>query len=132
MKKQPVPVSAIRKKILIVDDDANITSVLGAVLTKADYEVIKASYSLPALFRAARHEPDLILVDINLPVMNGLELIEQFKGYQETRNVPIVAITGMDTPEVREAAQKLGCVGFIPKPFNTKQFPSQVAKYFSH
>lgn len=128
MKRKPAPVSAVRKKILIVDDDAGVTKMLGDILTKADYEVIKASYSLPALFRAARYEPDLILVDINMPVMNGLELIEQFKGFQETRDVPIVAMTGMDTPEMREAAEQLGCVGFIPKPFTTKQITNQVAQ----
>jgi CheY-like chemotaxis protein len=64
-----------------------------------------------------------------MPIMNGLELIEQFKGYEETRNIPIVAITGMDTPEMRETAKKLGCAGFIPKPFDTDELPQQIAKY---
>jgi CheY-like chemotaxis protein len=129
MKSKPVSSLEPKKKVLIVDDDANITTLLGAVLTRANYEVIKASYSLPALFRAARNSPDLILVDVNMPIMNGLELIEQFKGYEETRNIPIVAITGMDTPEVRETAKKLGCAGFIPKPFDADDFPRQIAQY---
>jgi CheY-like chemotaxis protein len=129
MKPKPVSSLEPKKKVLIVDDDAHITAILGAVLTRANYEVIKASYSLPALFRAARNTPDLILVDVNMPIMNGLELIEQFKGYEETRDIPIVAITGMDTPEMRETAKKLGCAGFIPKPFDTDQIPQQIAKY---
>jgi two-component system cell cycle response regulator len=129
MKSKPVSSLEPKKKILVVDDDANITAMLNAILTRANYEVIKASYSLPALFRAAKNIPDLILVDVNMPIMNGLELIEQFKGYEETRNIPIVAITGMDTPEVRESARKLGCAGFIAKPFDADLFAGQIAKY---
>lgn len=129
MKNKPAPVSGIKKKVLIVDDDANVVQLLSTMLERANYKVFEASYSLPALFRAARNVPDLILVDINMPIMNGLELIEQFKGYEETRNVPIVAITGMDTPEVRKTAHDLGCVGFLPKPFDSKAFPSQIAAF---
>ncbi len=128
-KRKPAPVSAVRKKILIVDDDAAMAKLMNITLSRANYEVFEASYSLPALFRVVHTLPDLILVDLNMPIMNGLELIEQFKGHEETRNVPIVAVTGMDTPENRKAAHDLGCVGFIAKPFDAKQFPAQVAKY---
>jgi CheY-like chemotaxis protein len=99
------------------------------MLRQANYDVIEASYSLPALFSAARTVPDLMLVDIRMPIMNGLELIEQFRTYKETKDVPIVAITGMDTPEMRQAATKLGCVGFISKPFDMTEFPRQVASF---
>lgn len=132
MKPKPISILEPKKKVLIVDDDANITAILGAVLTKANYEVITASYSLPALFRAARNMPDLILVDVNMPIMNGLELIEQFKGYEETRDIPIVAITGMDTPEMRERTRELGCAGFIPKPFDAEQLTRLVAHCVHH
>lgn len=131
MKRKAAPKTGVKKKILIVDDDPDIITLLGTVLAKAEYEVMKANYSLPALFQVVRDLPDLILVDINMPIMNGLELIEQFKIHQETRNVPIVAITGMDTPEVREEVRRLGCVGFIPKPFDVRRFPVQIAKFLA-
>jgi CheY-like chemotaxis protein len=130
MKQKPAATSE-KKKILVVEDDASVSRLISAVLAKANYEVVEASYSLPALFRVVRNLPDLILVDINLPIMNGLELIEQFKGHKETRNVPIVAMTGMDTPETRQAARKLGCVGFISKPFDTREFPLQIARFIN-
>jgi two-component system, cell cycle response regulator DivK len=131
MKRKSAPVPKAKKKILIIDDDADIISLLRTVLTEADYEVMEASYSLPAMFQVVRKRPDLILMDINMPGMNGFELMEQFKTYEETRNVPIVAITGMDTNEAREIAKGVGCVGFIPKPFDIKRFPGQIAKFLS-
>lgn len=129
MKNQPTPTPEAKKKILIVDDDPNVMEVMSTMLREANYEVIEAGYSLPALFSAARNVPDLMLVDIRMPIMNGLELIEQFKSYKETKNVPIVAVTGMDTPEMRKTASRLGCVGFIAKPFNATEFPDQVAGF---
>ena len=129
MKNKVTPLPVAKKKVLIVDDDANVVEIISSMLREANYEVMEANYSLPALFSAARDIPDLMLVDIRMPIMNGLELIEQFKSYQETRNVPIVAITGMDTPEVRKAASRLGCVGFLPKPFDAKTFPDQIAAF---
>jgi CheY-like chemotaxis protein len=129
MKNKAAPLPATKKKVLVVDDDANVVEIISTMLREANYEVIEASYSLPALFSAARDIPDLMLVDIRMPIMNGLELIEQFKTYAETRHVPIVAITGLDTPDVRKAASRLGCVGFLPKPFDAKTFPDQIAGF---
>jgi CheY-like chemotaxis protein len=131
MKPKPAPVHGEKKKVLIVDDDPHVMEVLSNLLQQANYEVIEATYSLPALFSAARSVPDLMLVDIRMPIMNGLELIEQFKSFEETRNVPIVAITGLDTQEMRNAASKLGCVGFIPKPFDAKEFPGKIAAFLN-
>ena len=131
MKAKSAPVSKARKRVLIVDDDADIIGLLRTVLLDEGYEVMEASYSLPAMFQVVRKRPDLILMDINMPGMNGFELMEQFKTYEETRNVPIVAITGMDTNEAREIAKGVGCVGFIPKPFDLKRFPGQIAKFIA-
>lgn len=133
MKSKTAPVRAPKarkkKKILLVDDDTALTRVLAELLDHAGYDAIQASYSLPALFEVVRQLPDLILVDINMPIMNGLELVEQFKSYEETRHVPIVVMTGMDTPQAREVVRELGCVGFLPKPIDGKKFPAQVAKF---
>ena len=129
MKREPAEAQKTKKRILIVDDDAEIIGLLRTVLTEAGYEVMEASYSLPAMFQVVRQRPDLILMDINMPMMNGFELVEQFKKYEETKDVPIVAITGLNTPEAREIARGVGCVGFIPKPFDIDKFPGQIAKF---
>ena len=123
------PATRKRKKILIVDDDVGLTALLAELLDHAGYEAMQASYSLPAMFEVVRRLPDLILVDINMPIMNGLELIEHFKKYEETRDVPVVVMTGMDTPLAREVVKELGCVGFLAKPIDAKRFVAQVGKF---
>ena len=118
-----------KPRILIVEDDARVMRLYSEVLEGCGYEIVQANYALPALFRAVRNPPDLILADLVMPVMNGLEMIRQFKGHEETRDIPVVVVTGSDTPEDREAALKAGCVGFLTKPIDIEAFPGQVAKF---
>jgi CheY-like chemotaxis protein len=86
-----------KKRILIVDDDAALVKTFRAMLTRRGYEVIEASHALPALFRAVDGAPDLIIADINMPNMNGIELIQQFKAHQDTQDIPVVVVTEVTT-----------------------------------
>jgi CheY-like chemotaxis protein len=131
MKTKHTAPSIKKKRILIVEDDPGVMNVLSSMLQSGGYDVTEASYSLPALFRVVRDKPDLILVDLGLPVMGGLELIEQFRSHRETRNVPIAVVTGKDTDEARAFAKKAGCVGFIAKPVDLGHFLQQVAVFLS-
>jgi len=119
---------ADKRTILVVDDDPNIVTVLSTLLGKEGYEVVHANYSMPALFRAARHNPDLIITDLNMPVMDGFGLLHQLKGHAETRDIPVLIITGSDTPETRKAAFEAGCAAFIPKPIAARELREQVEK----
>ena len=127
MKSEPVdPTSTGKRKILIVDDDPNIVSLLSTLLGKDGYEIVHAGYSLPALFRAARHNPDLIITDLQIPVMDGLGLLHQLKGHAETRHIPVLVITGSDTQETRKAAFEAGCAAFLPKPISARDLREQI------
>jgi CheY-like chemotaxis protein len=121
-----------KKRILIVEDDPAVMKTFSALLTHSGYEVVTADYALPALFRATKTPPDLILADLHMPMMNGLEMIGQFKAHADTRDIPIVVITGNASEESRAAAFKAGCAGFLAKPIEAEEFLAQVAGFLAH
>jgi CheY-like chemotaxis protein len=118
-----------KPRILIVEDDPDVMQVYCALLERNGYEVITANYALPALFSVIRKPPDLILADLDMPQMNGLELIDQFKGHHDTRDIPIVVVTGSDARENRDAAFKAGCAGYITKPVDPRSFLEQIGEF---
>lgn len=117
-----------KKRILVVDDDPAVMEVFGAILIEDGYEVIEAGYALPALFRAADSQPDLILVDLNMPMMNGIELIDQFKAHLDTKDIPVVVITGSDSEKVRKEAFEAGCAAYLTKPLEAGLLLAQIKK----
>ena len=119
--------SNVRKKILIVEDEADVREVLSRTLRSAGYEVQEASHALGAICAMVRSGADLILTDIRMPVVDGLELVRELKSHEDTRHIPIVAVTGMDTPDTRANAKEAGCVAFITKPIITAEFLKQIA-----
>ena len=119
--------SNARKKILIVEDEADVREVLSRTLRSAGYEVLEANHALGAICAMVRSGADLILTDIRMPVVDGLELVRELKSHDDTRHIPVVAVTGMVTPESRTAALEAGCVGFITKPIDTNEFLKQIA-----
>jgi two-component system cell cycle response regulator DivK len=123
MKEKPT-----KQTILIVEDDPQVMEVFSLMLEDSGYEVRRADSALPALLMAGGKLPDLILADLNMPHMNGLELIGQFKSYADTRNIPIIVVTGSDEPANRKAALKAGCAGYITKPVTAAKFLAQIAE----
>ncbi len=127
MKAAPRSTPKRRKRILVVDDDSGLRVVLTQLLQEAGYEAIGAEHALAAVFAAVRARPDLILVDLRMPVMNGLELIKELKTHSDTKNIPLVAMTGHDSPEARAAAVEAGCEGFLAKPFEPNNVLDRIA-----
>jgi CheY-like chemotaxis protein len=119
-----------KKKILIVDDDPDAVEVLSALLQSAGYEVEGAEHALAAVCAVVRAAPDLVLADIRMPIVDGMGLATELKTHLDTKSIPVVAITGYDTPSMREAALKAGYDGYIAKPIDAKKFPDQIAKFF--
>ena len=128
-RKRNMTKSATKKTILIVEDDADVREILSRVLRTAGYEVHEAGHALGAVCAMVRAGADLVLTDINMPVMDGFGLVRELKAHADTRGVPVVAITGFDTAERRAAALKAGCVGYITKPIDTDDFLSQIATF---
>jgi len=105
-----------RQKILIVDDTpANITAI-GEEL-KADYKVIIATTGEAALEKAIADPPDLILLDIMMPGMDGNEVCRRLKAGQETRSIPVIFITAKNAEEEEARGLEIGAVDYITKPF---------------
>jgi len=118
-----------KKRILIVDDDPDAVEVLCALLEGAGYEVEGAEHAFAAVCAVVRDAPDLVLADIRMPIVDGMGLATELKMHLDTRDIPVVAITGFDSPATREAALKAGYDGYIAKPIDPERFPGQISKF---
>jgi CheY-like chemotaxis protein len=105
------------KKILVVDDQKNIRDLIKEVLSKNEFSVITASSGEEALVLAKTDKPHLILLDIAMPVMDGYITCEKLKKDSETKNIPVLFLSGKDLEEqsVIEHSQHLGAVGYVYK-----------------
>src|SRR5690349_268307 len=104
--------------ILVVDDERNIRNNLGMVLEVEGYEVDKCANGDDAILRAKEHRYDIALVDIQMPKMDGLELLRYLRGLRP--KMPVVILTAYGTVHRAVEAMKLGAVDFLEKPFDPK------------
>jgi DNA-binding response OmpR family regulator len=117
-----------KKKILIVDDDPQILELYSIILKDAGYEVDQAEHALAAIAAIVRAAPDLILADIRMPIVDGVGLVTELKAHSDSRSIPVVAVTGYDSPESRRSALEAGYDDYITKPVDPRRFPGQLAK----
>ncbi len=107
--------------ILVVEDSKDTRDVLSFSLMRNGYKVVTAVNGDEAVDVALRERPDLILMDLNMPLMDGLTATEQIRGHEELRKVPVLAVTAYDTYGMKEAALEAGCNGYIKKPIDFKR-----------
>lgn len=107
---------------LIVDDDAASVKLVAVVLELEGCAVEKASSAEEALARLRTLRPDVVLVDLILPLMSGVLLAEQLKAAPETRDIPLVAITAFNGPKTERIAAQAGFSGFFRKPIDPMAF----------
>ena len=117
----------MKKKILIVEDNADLLKVL-QLLLKDSYEPIPAMKGRQAVDIAAAERPDLILLDIVLPDMNGLEIARLMRQHPETQSMPILAMTAKVSRIDEEDCILSGCDDFIAKPFTFEQLRPRIEK----
>ncbi|MCP9495876.1 MAG: response regulator [Pyrinomonadaceae bacterium MAG19_C2-C3] len=110
-----------RQTILIVDDSDDIRSILAQMLEIDGYHVEQASDGTEALSTAERIRPNLILMDLRMPMMNGIAATRQLHEHAETREIPVVIVSGLDSEMFRDAAFSVGCAAFLTKPFSTHE-----------
>jgi CheY-like chemotaxis protein len=103
--------------ILIADDEDDIKMILGMYLETCGFRVLTAYDGLDAIERIKESKPDLILMDIMMPVLDGVEVTRQIKATEETRDIPIVMLTAAAQSEMVERALKAGAEEYIAKPF---------------
>jgi CheY-like chemotaxis protein len=115
--------------ILIVEDNAINSKLACAVLEAAGYETRVAANADEALAVLISYHPRLILMDLQLPGIDGFELTRRLKAAPATRDITIVALTAYAMTGDEAQALAAGCDGYIAKPINTRAFPGQVASY---
>jgi CheY-like chemotaxis protein len=116
----------MKKRILIVEDNEQNLYLATFLLEKHGYEVIQARNGEQGLELAASEHPGLILLDIQLPVMDGYEVARRLKQTEETQSIPIVAVTSYAMAGDRETILATGCEGYIEKPIDPDGFVAEI------
>mgnify|MGYP001618177310 FL=1 len=117
------------EKILVVEDNQMNLELAGDLLEARGYRVVQAKGGREALEVAEREQPDLILMDLQLPEMDGLEATRLLKQGESTKHIIVVALTAHAMLGDEEKAREAGCSGYIPKPINTREFPGVIAGF---
>lgn len=117
------------KVVLIVDDNEKNVKLARDVLRFAGFSTLEAGTAEEALALAAEHRPDVILMDIRLPGMDGMAAMGVLKGSAETAAIPVVALTSFAMKGDRERFLGGGFDGYLEKPISVKEFPDQVRAY---
>ena len=112
--------------ILIADDDADSREVLDILLTKVGHEVFTAETGEMAVMQAGVLQPGLILLDINLPDLDGFEVLARLKSDYETVGIPVVVISGRDDFDDISRGLELGAADYITKPYSSKDIINAV------
>jgi two-component system, cell cycle response regulator DivK len=118
------------KRILVVEDQLDNRQILRDLLTSADFEVIEAEDGEAGLAAAAAHRPDLILMDIQLPGIEGYEVTRRLKADALLHAIPIIAVTSYALAGEADTA-RAGRDSYIPKPYSPRQLLAKVREYLS-
>jgi CheY-like chemotaxis protein len=119
----------MKEKILVIEDNEQNLYLVNFILAKYGYQVILARSGDEGIQQAQQQKPDLVLLDIQLPVMDGYAVARALRKMQEMVEIPIVAVTSYAMPGDRENALKAGCSGYIEKPINPETFITEVEHY---
>ena len=119
----------MRHRILYIEDNPDNRMLIRRVLQAAGYEVIEAADGRAGLRQAADARPDLILMDINLPEIDGYELTARLKQVPSLNRIPIIAVTANVMKGDREKTLAAGCDGYIQKPIDIDLLPSQIERF---
>lgn len=122
---------AQKKRVLVVDDDPLVVKILKAPLERAGYDVNTAAHGLEALQRVKENLPDLILLDILMPLMDGFKVARLLKFDKRYKNIPIIVLTSRATEGEREMGEKVGADEFMYKPFRLPQVLDVVHRYLN-
>lgn len=118
-----------KAKILIIDDEREIVDTVSLMLRARDYAIISALDGQEGLNKAKAEQPDLILLDIMMPGMDGYAVCLKLKSSKDTKNIPVVIISGKAEREAIVKTHSLGVSDFIVKPFNLPTLLGKLGKY---
>jgi len=118
--------SEMRKKILVIDDEADIRDIVRMYLSEAGYDVIEASNGQEGILRAQNERPDLIVLDIMMPGINGFEVAKHLKDDPNTSSIPILILSVL----AQDSQYRHGILDYVSKPFKQDDLVSKVKKFF--
>jgi two-component system cell cycle response regulator DivK len=121
----------IISKILLIEDNKQNALLIKRVLEAKQHEVIHVAEGEAGLRMAIDDTPDIILVDLGLPDIDGQTLVTLMKRMPELNGIPVIAVTAWPEDTARKMVTAYGCDGFISKPINTRLFPDQIAEFLA-
>jgi two-component system, cell cycle response regulator DivK len=116
-------------KILVVEDDPDIMRILTHALSAVGHHVVPAYGGEDAIRKVKAQKFDLVLTDLSMPKVSGVEVIQAIKGDPATQHIPVVAVTAHVWDGIAQSAGQVGCDGYISKPFSPKQLVQEIQKY---
>ncbi len=119
----------MKPKILVIEDNEQNIYLVTFILENHGYEVVQARDGRRGIELAKQAQPDLILLDIQLPVMDGYAVARELRRYSALAEVPIVAVTSYAMVGDRERVLAAGCTGYIEKPIDPETFMAEVEQY---
>ncbi len=117
------------KRILVVEDQEDNRQILRDLLSSANYEMSEAENGQEALDAVAKERPDLILMDIQLPIMDGYEATRRIKGNPATKDIPIIVVTSYALSGDEGKARDAGCDAYVTKPYSPRQLLAKIREY---
>lgn len=115
--------------ILVIEDEPTSLKLAHVVLTAAGHRVSEAEAAAKAIEAIKKTRPEVILMDLQLPDIDGISLTRRLKSDPQTKDIPIIAITGYPNKWSRQAAMEAGCAAYIVKPVDTRALVNEVAVY---
>ena len=117
------------KRILVVEDQEDNRQILRDLFARTDYEIVEAENGVEALAAVARQRPDLILMDIQLPSLDGYETTRRLKADPNMRSIPIIAVTSYALSGDEAKGREAGCDGYVSKPYSPRQLLAKVREF---
>ncbi len=117
------------KRILVVEDQEDNRQIIRDMLSATDYQITEAENGEEALAAVAKQRPDLILMDIQMPILDGYEATRRIKADPGLRSVPIIAITSYALSGDEQKARAAGCDDYVPKPYSPRQLLAKIRQY---
>jgi two-component system, cell cycle response regulator DivK len=119
----------MKKRILMVEDTEDNRQIIRDLMESVGYDLIEAEDGAAGVAMAAEHKPDLILMDIQLPVMDGYEACRRIKANPELRHIPIIAVTSYALSGDETKTKAAGCDGYVAKPFSPRQLLAKMNEF---
>lgn len=119
----------MKAKILVIEDNEQNMYLVTFILEKNGYQVIQANNGIDGISLAMKEKPNLILLDIQLPVMDGYSVARELRKNEAQGRTPIIAVTSYAMSGDREHALEAGCTGYLEKPINPETFIFQIEKF---